>query len=148
MKNKILPSILFAITLPVMAHASCDTLAGRWVNARGSVIVLENTDAQTGRFKGDFLSEASIENGAIFAIAGWVNSSQATSVRPDVVQSLSFTVRWGTTGSITAWTGFCRKTDKGAEIATLWHLVRSNSENDFDHIHSGSDVFVRDESTL
>ncbi len=144
MKNLILLSLAIFFVMPMSAYASCDHLAGRWVNARGSAILLENANEQTGKFGGQFVSEASIEDGAVFPIVGWLNKTAATQSRPDVVQSLSFTVRWGATGSITAWTGYCRETETTTEISTLWHLVRSASENDFDHIHAGSDIFVRE----
>ncbi len=140
--------VLLAIMLPNAALASCDQLAGDWVNERGSRIHLENADSKTGHFHGKFLSEAAIKDGGQFPLAGWVNTAAATEARPHMVQSVAFIVRWGATGSITSWTGYCRRSGDNTEIITLWHLVRSNSENDFDHVHAGSDVFVQQETGL
>jgi hypothetical protein len=122
----------------VMA-SDCHDPAGHWINSRGSVLEIGSVDLEKGEFQGWFGSESSLDGR--FDVTGWLGISEATETRPDLVTSLSFTVRWGESGSITAWTGYCRMVGETAEIYSQWHLVRSASENDFDHLHTGSDIF-------
>jgi hypothetical protein len=56
--------------------------------------------------------------------------------------NISFSVKWTGFGSITSWTGYCLDNDKGSEIKTLWHLVRSGKEFDWERITSNSSTFV------
>ena len=71
----------------------------------------------------------------------WVNHAHATADK-DNAHVIASAVHWGEYGSITSWTGTCTQVDNTPTIKTLWHLVRSNTQYDWDHIITNSSTFV------
>lgn len=132
--------------------ADCTSPTGSWSNQLGSKLVI--TGIANGLMSGKY--QTATGAGGWFPLTGWLNQ-QAPDPPKDHVQSVvSFTVRWGDVGSITAWAGTCELRKLGANrerctvadavcvptITTLWHLVRPNSEFEWDHVLTNTDVFT------
>ena len=114
----------------------CSSLNGTWVNELGSALIIDSI-AQDGKIIGKYASSTGVD-GKVFPLDGWVNMNEEY---PDEV-NISFSVRWEGYGSITSWTGYCLDKEKGSEIKTLWHLVRSGKEFSWERIISNSSTFV------
>lgn len=131
--------LVFIDTAAIADDPTCENPIGTWINDldKPSKLVIESIDATTGAMKGKYIEG----NAGEFPLVGWVNDKAAASTG-DHAKVLSFTVRWGDYGSITSWTGYCRKDKNG--IPTLymqWHLASPNSSFDWDHVNSGLDRF-------
>jgi len=88
--------------------------AGRWVNDRGSAMILEQHD---DRISGRYLTQIGHEEvtGRDHSIVGVANGT-----------TIGFVVAWPAAGSVTAWAGRIETDPDGnATLHTVWHLVRS-----------------------
>ncbi len=126
---------------------TCSHPLGKWNDEVKSVIEIQSYDTATGAISGQYISRSGAGS---WPMAGWINSSPAASSAPgstgmsDHADVFSLAVRWGDRGSITAWTGTCTVNAKSglAQISTLWHTTRPNTGFEWDHILTGSEVFV------
>lgn len=158
MKTKIL--LLLVLVFPILMGAQLDNnsdinkdessivdstldlkdVIGTWHNGLGSTLVISKVDSTTGDITGHYRSPSGTK-GEKFPLTGWVNHANQVTGK-DNVMPIAFTVRWGKYGSITSWTGFYRVKDGTPTITTFWNLVRSNSDFSWDHLLTGSDIFV------
>jgi hypothetical protein len=113
----------------------CGSPVGTWVNQMGSKLKIISIDNSTGAIKGEYQTASGA--GGWYPLTGWVNTAPPVQNK-DNAKIISFSVRWGSIGSITSWTGFCRGTN---ELRTLWNLGRSNSDYEWDHVLAGADQF-------
>jgi len=136
--------ITFLFTLSIIAtmviaqnqvKPTCDNLKGTWKNELKSSLIIESIDQATGQITGKYISPSGAGT-ATFPLTGWVNDSTPMP-KQDHAKVISFTVRWGTIGRITSWTGVC-ESDK---IFTVWNLAMPNSGYTWDHLLTGSDTF-------
>lgn len=114
---------------------NCKQLVGTWTNDLGSALIIESITSH-GEIIGKYASSTGVD-GKIFPLDGWVNSSKDF---PDE-KNISFSVRWEGYGSITSWTGYCSEKLEGPEIKTIWNLVRSGKEFEWERIITNSSVF-------
>jgi len=125
---------LFGVCL--QGHSqSCNQLKGEWINELGSVLQIDSIQ-MNGSITGVYKSSTGVD-GKVFALQGWVNSSEE---QPDEI-NIAFSVRWQGYGSITSWTGYCHTHEGEDQIKTIWHLVRSGKEFDWERIISNSSTF-------
>jgi hypothetical protein len=117
---------------------TCTQPVGRWRNERGSVLEIRNYDATTGAISGQYISNSGTTGSD--PIVGWINSAPPET-KGDHAEVITFAVRWGTVGSVSAWTGTCAvNSHSGLEqISALWHTARPNSEFEWQHILTGAD---------
>ena len=117
---------------------TCTHPVGRWKNERGSVLEIRNYDAATGAISGQYISNSGTTGSD--PIVGWINSAPPET-KGDHTEVITFLVRWGTVGSVSAWTGTCAvNSHSGLEqISALWHTARPNSEFEWQHILTGAD---------
>jgi hypothetical protein len=117
---------------------TCTHPVGRWKNERGSVLEIRNYDAATGATSGQYISNSGTTDSN--PMVGWINSAPAET-KGDHAEVMTFVVRWGTFGSVSAWTGTCAvNSHSGLEqISALWHTARPNSEFEWQHILTGAD---------
>ena len=136
-------SIIGHVSLDQSAIAApdCQNFVGKWVNnlSQPSTLTITSVDRVTGKIEGSY-SSPSGTGGELFPAIGWLNLANA-GIKPDVVPVISFSVRWGKYGSITAWSGTCRKINGVPTINTLWTLSRSAGDFEWDHQLAGADVF-------
>lgn len=135
-------ALTFAIiswSLPASA-ADCSKMVGEWKNQLGSTLDIQSVDASTGKVDGRYMTATGA--GGWFPLVGWVNEKPAGIGGHHVDKVIAFTVRWDAIGSITAWTGYCEMKGTVPTITTLWHLVRPNSDYEWDHVLTNSDVFT------
>ena len=130
---------------------SCIQPVGRWKKVRGSVLEIRNYDAATGAISGEYTSHSGASARAMpYPVVGWINSAPAESSAAskadhgDHAEAITFLVRWGTLGGVSAWTGTCTVNSQTgrAQISTLWHTTRPNTGREWDHIITGSEVIV------
>jgi hypothetical protein len=114
----------------------CKHLKGQWVNEMGSALIIEAVQKE-GKIIGQYASSTGVD-GKIFPLSGWVNQSEE---HPKEV-NISFMVQWEGYGSITSWTGYCLISDGGPQIKTIWNLVRSGKEYDWERIITNSSTFT------
>jgi hypothetical protein len=117
-------------------------LVGSWTNDLKSVLTIVAVDAQSGAITGNYrLNPASgLPPDVVFPLQGWVNTKAPDKNHPNHVTVVSFSVRFGTVGSVTAWNGYY---DGSQSILGQWLLSRPNSDYDWDHILAGQDRFRR-----
>lgn len=124
----------------MMAHSAftqdCSQLNGRWINELGSVLIVDEV-LENGKINGQYASSTGVD-GKTFPLSGWVNQSKD---QPEEV-NISFMVKWEGYGSITSWTGYCLNTEEGSQIKTIWNLVRSGKEFDWERIITNSSTFI------
>ena len=130
---------------------TCVQPVGRWKNERGSVLEIRNYDAATGAISGEYTSRSGASASSTpYPVVGWINSAPAKSSAPgkagkgDHRDVFTLAVRWGEHGSVTAWIGTCAVNSQSglAQISTLWHTSRPNTEFEWRHTLTGSEVFV------
>lgn len=131
---------LFAFAIANVNAQDCQKLTGTWVNELGSALVIESI-AEDGQIIGEYRSSTGVD-GKVFPLMGWVN---AKTELPEE-KNMAFSVRWEGYGSITSWTGYCNNDEGIAKIKTLWHLVRSEKEFDWERIITNSSTFVAEEA--
>lgn len=124
---------------PAWATGSCTNLVGKWTNELKSTMTITSVDAATGRIDGTYSSPSGTA-GEIFSLIGWMNST-APDAKKDVVPVLTFSVRWNSYGSATAWAGTCREVAGKAVINSVWNLARPKTDFPFEHILVGADIF-------
>lgn len=127
----------------VQANASqptCNNMIGAWVNDQGSTLTIKSIDPSTSMIKGTYKSPSGT-TGQAFNLTGWVNHSKPVK-KANNFNTIAFSVQWGKYGSITSWTGYCLNKKNTPTIKTIWNLVRSNSQFDWDHILTNSDTFI------
>ena len=139
-------SLSFIIALTVFAsgaHAAtpnCGNLKGEWVNELGSTLSIEKLDSSTGSISGTYQSPSGTA-GQKHPLVGWLNKSNQVPGK-DNITVVSFSVNWGTYGSVTSWSGTCSTNSEKPTIKTIWNLVRSNSDFSWDHILTNNDTFI------
>ena len=114
----------------------CNNMVGQWVNELGSVFIIEKIE-EDGKILGKYASSTGVD-GKVFPLSGWSNRSAD---HPDEV-NIAFSVRWEGYGSITSWTGYCLEDESGAQIKTVWNLVRSGKDFDWERIITNASTFV------
>ncbi len=124
------------------AGPNCDNLVGVWHNQINSTMKITSVDANTGLITGTYHS-ATLNSPQEYLVTGWVNSA-APAEGMDNAKVVSFAVRFSNVGSISAWTGTCRKDKKTGvpTISTVFNLIRSNSKQEYDHIATNGEVFL------
>ena len=127
--------IAFSFISTFIYSQSCENLSGEWVNELGSVLQIDSI-TQDGDIIGVYKSSTGVD-GKRFSLKGYVNSN----VEFPAEHNISFSVRWNGYGSITSWTGFCHRLDNQDQIKTLWHLVRSGKEFDWERVITNSSIF-------
>ena len=130
---------------------SCIQPVGRWKKVRGSVLEIRNYDAATGAISGEYTSHSGASARARpYPVVGWINSAPAESSAAskadhgDHAEAITFLVRWGTLGGVSAWTGTCTVNSQSSgfeQIHALWHTTRPNTGFEWDHTLTGSDRF-------
>ena len=135
MIKKLLSIALFCFVSTTMFSQDCQNLKGEWKNELGSVLIIDDI-YQTGKLAGRYASSTGVD-GKNFPLSGWINTSED---HPDEV-NISFTVQWVGYGSITSWTGYCMENEDGPAIKTIWNLVRSGKEFDWERIITNSSTF-------
>lgn len=140
MKNSVLSSIAtFVFASGALASPTCDNLTGDWVNQNGSQLTISKVTA-AGSLQGSYRSSSGTD-GTSFPLLGWTNHA-APIEGSDNARVVAFSVNWGSNGSITSWSGVCSVNNGTPAISTLWHLVRSNSQYNWDHTHTNTAVFT------
>ncbi|MFK8018678.1 MAG: avidin/streptavidin family protein [Pseudomonadales bacterium] len=122
-----------------MAAPSCEDVKGAWVNQIGSLLTISKVTSE-GRLSGTYRSSSGTD-GESFPLIGWTNHAPAKQ-NTDNARVVSFSVNWGSNGSVTSWSGVCAVKKGTPTISTLWHLTRSNSQYDWDHTHTNKAVFT------
>ena len=116
-------------------------LVGDWKNELNSTLSIKRIDPNSGLITGSYASPSGTP-GQAFPLTGWVNTAPATT-KGDHVVVVSFSVRWGKIGSVTAWNGFYRLQSNTPTIIGQWHLARPNTDFPWDHILTGQDRFTK-----
>jgi hypothetical protein len=117
-------------------------LTGTWTNQMESTLTISNIDPASGQITGNYVSSTGASPTA-FPLLGWVNTSAPNTNHVDHAVVVSFSVRWGTFGSVTAWNGTYTTHDKQPEIVGQWLLSRPNTDFAWDHVLVGQDQFHR-----
>jgi hypothetical protein len=143
MKKTFISMILLgAIAAPAWAaQPTCANPVGAWGNQLKSTLVIDSVDQTTGAIKGTYESPSGTSAGQKFSVTGWTNKAPAVNGQ-DNVTLLSFSVRWGSYGSITSWSGICREENRVPVLNALWHLAQSNAQFSWGHVLTGNDVFT------
>lgn len=130
----------FGMLLLLFAHQSnsqdCLKLRGQWVNELGSALIIEEV-SQDGKIIGQYASSTGVDS-KVFPLSGWMNRTEEN---PEEI-NIAFMVRWKGYGSITSWTGYCVEDQDGTRIKTVWNLVRSGKEYDWERIITNSSTFT------
>ena len=121
--------------------ATCDNPVGAWRNhlTRPSTLTIKSADTNSGRISGTYSSPLGT-GGQDYPLVGWMNRAVAVTGKDGAV-ILSFSVRWGSYGSVTSWTGVCRTTNNQSVLSAMWFLGRSVTDFEWDHVLSGQDIF-------
>jgi len=128
------------LCLPSWAHAqSCSNPTGKWVNELNSTLTVSHKDPQSGLLRGTYISPSGTE-GQTFPLIGWFNTAPPVSGQ-DNTTLITFSVNWGSQGSITAWSGLCTEVNGVPTISALWHLTSANATFSWSHVLSGLDTF-------
>lgn len=136
MEKSLLLLIFALLSLPSISQ-NCTSLRGGWINELGSVLQIDSVTFD-GQILGLYKSSSGVD-GRIFPLQGWINSS---SDQPEEI-NITFSVIWGRDyGSITSWTGYCYAEGGKSKIKTIWHLVRSGKDFDWERIITNSSVFI------
>lgn len=135
----LLLSTLLATSAAYAAKPTCDKLEGDWVNELGSTLSIKGVGPD-GKLSGTYTSPSGTSGNAAPMI-GWTNSSPPASEGSNV-KVVSFSVNWGSYGSVTSWSGACSVKGGTPTINTIWNLVRSNSSFSWDHVLTNSDTFI------
>ncbi|MEE9373949.1 MAG: avidin/streptavidin family protein [Saprospiraceae bacterium] len=111
-------------------------MKGDWVNELGSVLQIDSINKQ-GDIIGVYRSSTGVD-GKEFKLKGYVNTSEEYPTE----KNISFAVRWIGYGSITSWSGYCTQLNNKDQIKTMWHLVRSGKEFDWERVITNASVFT------
>ena len=129
-------SLFFCLFYCLLYAQDCTELAGQWQNESGSILQIDSISTD-GTIIGVYKSASGVD-GKIFGLQGWTNSTDELPHETNI----SFSVRWGGYGSITSWTGYCHELNGKDQIKTVWHLVRSGKEFDWERIITNSSTFL------
>ena len=132
---RLLLVLIFTGLIQLAFTQDCKNLKGHWVNELGSALVVEDVGSD-GKLIGKYASSTGVD-GKVFPLSGWVNHSDSN---PGEI-NISFMVKWEGYGSITSWTGYCVNGEEGPLIKTIWNLVRSGKEFDWERIITNSSTF-------
>lgn len=139
-KNLVSVFMLAMFSLPAMAaQPTCDSPVGTWENQLGSTMTIDSVDPNTGAIAGRYRSPSGT-SGQEFPLSGWLNRAPYVEGKDNAV-IISFSVRWGSIGSVTSWSGVCKEQNRTPAIQALWHLARPNTSFVWDHVLTGNDVF-------
>lgn len=162
---KILPLFFCVLALSAPLHAQTDTtapatapanpveqsivneLVGKWKNALGSTLSIKSIDAQTGKIDGTYISPQGT-SGTEYPLFGWVNMLPPNKENDFQTIVISWSVRWGKIGSITAWNGIYAALPMDGEpktptIVGNWNLSRPDGDFEWDHVLVGQDRFTK-----
>jgi hypothetical protein len=139
-KKIVVASAILLFSQIAFASPNCSNLVGDWANQLKSTLSITNINATTGLITATYTSPSGT-GGQPFAAIGWVNAAPPASSM-DNAPVISFSVQWGSYGSITSWTGYCSVISGVPTITTVWHLARANSQFNWDHILTNSDLFI------
>lgn len=149
-------ALLGMALLNVCANAAakpptCTQPVGKWKNRQNSVLEIKTYDTATGALSGEYTSHSGASASPMpYQVVGWTNSAPAESSAPGKpgkgyhAEVITFAVRWGTIGGISAWTGTCAVNSQSSgfeQIYVLWHTTRPDSGFEWDHTLTGSDRF-------
>jgi hypothetical protein len=118
-------------------------LTGTWKNQLGSTLTISNIDASSGQISGSYRSPSGAGSNTEYPLLGWVNTIQPGTSHTNHVVVVSFSVRWGQIGTVTAWNGSYTINDNPPVIIGQWLLSRPNSDYGWDHVLTGQDQFHR-----
>lgn len=138
MKSKMAFVGLMLLIAYSISAQDCQNPEGTWVNELGSALIIEKISDE-GEIIGRYASSTGVD-GKVFPLIGFVN---VNAEYPDEV-NISWSVRWKGYGSITSWTGYCIDDERQPKIKTIWNLVRSGKEYDWERIITNSSVFVKE----
>ena len=127
---------------------TCTQPVGKWRNERGSVLDIRNYDAATGAISGQYLSNSGTTGS--HPMMGWLNSAPAETgasckgCKLDRAEVITFLVRWGVVGSVSAWNGTCAVNSQSGreQIFASWNTARPTTEFEWDHTLTGAEPFV------
>lgn len=134
--------IITAIMYLAAGRATSQSLIGSWKNQLGSTLHIETVNDSTGLVTGYYTSPEGT-SGERCNMQGWINSSSTRDGQHQVTP-ITFSVRWGEYGSVTAWSGYYELRNGEPAIFTVWHLVRSSVEFSYEHVIAGSDIFTKE----
>lgn len=128
---------IIAVFLSVNGKSQdCSDIKGTWINELGSALVIDSIGME-GEIIGHYASSTGVD-GKVFPLNGWVNANDEF---PEEV-NISFMVKWEGYGSITSWTGYCHVENDKPQIKTIWNLVRSGKEFNWERIITNSSIFT------
>ena len=146
--------VLVLLTLCASVEAkppTCTHPVGKWENQQKSVLEIKTYDAATGALSGEYISHSGASAGSTpYPVVGWINTAPAESGergkagKGNHADVITFAVRWGRLGSVSAWTGTCGVNAQSSgleQISALWHTTRPNTGFEWDHTLTGSDRF-------
>ena len=122
-------------------------LKGVWINELGSTLHIIDVFKPTLRIKGNYRSSSGTA-GNQYGLNGFINLTPMVTGKHNVIV-VSFTVHWGSVGSVTTWNGFYSEGDyddkenASGRIISQWMLVRPVSNYKWDHILTGQDRFTK-----
>ena len=154
--------ITFSVVLGVALLSACASLEAKpstctqpvdkWENRQKSVLEIKTYDTATGAISGEYTSRSGTSASSMpYPVVGWINSAPPESSAPgnagksDHAEVITFEVRWGTLGSISAWTGTCAVNSQSSgleQISAVWHTTQPNTGFEWDHTLTGSEVLV------
>jgi hypothetical protein len=120
---------------------TCKNFVGWWQNTLGSTMRISKVEASgplVGLVQGCYCSPSGTQSDW-YPLSGWMNALPAQSGQDNVV-AVSWTVRWGTIGSITIWSGYCRS-GGSVVLSAPWYLVSPNSKYTWNHRNADTDTF-------
>lgn len=121
--------------------ATCENVTGMWQNQLNSTMIISHINSRTGLIQGCYCSPSGTQ-GEWFRITGWTNSQEPQEGKDNIIP-VSWSVRWGDYGSITAWSGYCFDAEDGTPtISAQWDLVRSNADQRWSHRMTDTDTFM------
>ena len=130
----------------VLVAADHDTITKKlvasssWINQLGSTMTITSVDPTTGQIAGTYKSPSGT-SGATYPLIGWINSVPPVPGQDNVVV-ISFSVSWGTIGSVTAWNGYVRLVGGQPTITGQWILSSANTTFSWNHLLTNQDTFV------
>ena len=117
-------------------------LKGKWKNDLGSTLQIDSIDKKTGMIRGSYISPSGGGHKS-FPLIGWVNTKKPDPKLKSNVVVLSFSVRWGSIGTITTWNGYQTISNNKPKIVMQWLRSVPNSNFIWDHVNIGQDSFSK-----
>lgn len=134
-------NILFMLSI---SSVQSQNFTRTWKNQLGSTLKIEKHDTLSGRIEGYYISPIGTTSNQ-YELVGWINEVKQGEDNNNVAV-INFIVNWKEYGSLTSWTGYYEYKNGIPIITTQWHLARSVTNQPFEHILTGSDVFVANTS--